>query len=218
MSIKTLEGLITTSAQCEGGGRSVSSRGRAGPHDGFFGRSAFGCVRPPFSLLWTDRSDESEGTFWTLVGHSSGSLAWCDPRVGMPLWSNILSGYCGPRWWPSVRRLGQASLQPFYPAPSDGACWNCTWVAERCETLAHPGVGFVMAVAPGDRIEKGDLLGEFHAAREKDAVRRSTGARPTSCSSQPEPVPVASSGPCREETKQALPERSGRWQRLHMPP
>ena len=35
----------------------------------------------------------------------------------------------------------------------------------------HPGVGFVMAVAPGDRVEEGDLLGEIHAAREEDAAR-----------------------------------------------
>ena len=35
----------------------------------------------------------------------------------------------------------------------------------------HPGVGFVLAVAPGDRVEEGDSLGEVHAAREEDAAR-----------------------------------------------
>ena len=35
----------------------------------------------------------------------------------------------------------------------------------------HPGVGFVLAVAPGDRVEEGDSLGEIHATREEDAAR-----------------------------------------------
>ena len=34
-----------------------------------------------------------------------------------------------------------------------------------------PRVGFVLAVAPGDRVQKGDSLGEVHAVREEDAVR-----------------------------------------------
>ena len=35
----------------------------------------------------------------------------------------------------------------------------------------HPGVGFVLAVAPGDRVEEGDSLGEIHATQEEDAAR-----------------------------------------------
>ena len=35
----------------------------------------------------------------------------------------------------------------------------------------HPGVGFVLAVATGDRVEEGDSLGEIHATREEDAAR-----------------------------------------------
>ena len=35
----------------------------------------------------------------------------------------------------------------------------------------HSGVGFVLAVAPGDRVEEGDSLGEVHAATEGDAER-----------------------------------------------
>jgi thymidine phosphorylase len=35
----------------------------------------------------------------------------------------------------------------------------------------HPGVGFVLAVAPGDRVGEGDLLGEVHARNAEEAER-----------------------------------------------
>ncbi|MSR36864.1 MAG: thymidine phosphorylase [Gemmatimonadetes bacterium] len=35
----------------------------------------------------------------------------------------------------------------------------------------HPGVGFVLRVAPGDRVEDGDVLGEVHARSAGDAER-----------------------------------------------
>jgi pyrimidine-nucleoside phosphorylase len=35
----------------------------------------------------------------------------------------------------------------------------------------HPGVGFVLRIAPGDRVEEGDVLGEVHARSAADAER-----------------------------------------------